>query len=153
MTVPLPIVGLDVVRRYFPPMSTVRADGVNQNAVGHPEKTRLVVYSDDDGARLVTLSLDRHTDATAAGAAYGLAVEGSRAVESFTLLASPALGEQAFAGTVTQAGETHVGLGALSGRLVVGATVAGFDASDETVAHLTALAREQMTAAAAAPPK
>jgi hypothetical protein len=50
---------------------------------------------------------------------------------------------------VTIGGETHVGLGVLSGRLVVGATLAGYGATKRNVATLVALARVQRSVAAA----
>ena len=40
-------------------------------------------------------------------------------------------------------GETHVGLGALDGRMIVGATLAGFDATPEALINLVALARAE----------
>jgi hypothetical protein len=60
------------------------------------------------------------------------------------------VGQQSFAGTVTMGGETHVGLGALDGRLIVGATLAGFDATPDNLINLVALARAQDAAANAA---
>jgi hypothetical protein len=68
-------------------------------------------------------------------------------VSGFTLLPAPDLGDQSFAGTVTQGDETHVGLGALSGKLIVGATIAGYDATPDNIAGLIALARAENDAA------
>ncbi len=47
---------------------------------------------------------------------------------------------------MTQGGETHVGLGALDGNFVFGATLAGFDATPDNVANLVGLARAQNAA-------
>ena len=60
------------------------------------------------------------------------------------------LGENAFVGTVTQGGETHIGLGALHGTLIVGATLAGYDPTPENTAKLISLTREEERAAKAA---
>jgi len=45
---------------------------------------------------------------------------------------------------------THVGLGALVGKLIVGVTLAGFDATPNNVAKLVALAHKEDAAARAA---
>ena len=46
--------------------------------------------------------------------------------------------------------ETHVGLGALVGKLITGVTLAGYDATPENVAKLFALANKEDAAARAA---
>jgi len=46
--------------------------------------------------------------------------------------------------------ETHVGLGALVGKLIVGVTLAGYDATPDNVAKLVAVARKEEAAARAA---
>ena len=53
------------------------------------------------------------------------------------------LGQNAFVGTVTQGGETHIGLGSLDGVLIVGTTLAGYDSTPENIAKLISLTREQ----------
>jgi cation transport ATPase len=50
---------------------------------------------------------------------------------------------------VTQGEETHIGLGALHGTLIVGATLAGYDSTPDNVAKLVSLAREEEAAAKA----
>ena len=47
-------------------------------------------------------------------------------------------------------GETHVGLGALDRHLIVGVTLAGFDATTDNVNNLVILAREEEAATNAA---
>ena len=59
------------------------------------------------------------------------------------------MGQKAFAGTVTMGAETHVGLGALVGKLIVGVTLAGYDATPHNVAKLVALAHKEDAAARA----
>jgi hypothetical protein len=51
---------------------------------------------------------------------------------------------------VTQAGETHIGLGALHGVLILGATLAGFDPTPDKIANLISLTRQEESAAKAA---
>ena len=55
-----------------------------------------------------------------------------------------------FLGSVTQQGETHIGLGALHGTLIVGATLAGYDPTPENITKLISLTREEESAAKAA---
>ncbi len=43
--------------------------------------------------------------------------------------------------------ETHIGLGALDHKLIVGATLAGYDATPENTTKLVAVARMQGAAA------
>src|SRR5262249_28279612 len=82
-----------------------------------------------------------------ASAAYAEAVQESRSVPRFRAIDAPRLGPQAFIGTVTQGTETHIGLGALRGTLIVGVTLAGYQASADTAAKLVSLAREEEKAA------
>jgi hypothetical protein len=51
---------------------------------------------------------------------------------------------------VVAGAETHVGLGALDGTLIVGATLAGYDATPNNIAQLVALASTEDAAAKAA---
>jgi hypothetical protein len=60
------------------------------------------------------------------------------------------MGQQSFAGSVTQGMETHVGLGALDGKFVFGLTLAGFDATPDNVDNLVGLARAENAAIDAA---
>ena len=48
---------------------------------------------------------------------------------------------------MTMGMETHVGLGALDGKLIVGVTLAGYDATPDKIARLVDLARTEVTAA------
>ena len=48
---------------------------------------------------------------------------------------------------MTQGAETHIGLGALDHKLIVGATLAGYDATPDNIAKLVAVARMQSDAA------
>ena len=74
----------------------------------------------------------------------------ARKSRDFEPITIPSVGQQSFAGSVTQGGETHVGLGALDGNFVFGATLAGFDATPDNVTNLVGLARAQNAAVDAA---
>jgi hypothetical protein len=50
---------------------------------------------------------------------------------------------------VTQDEETHIGLGALHGTLIVGATLAGYEPTSDNIAKLLSLTREEEAAAKA----
>jgi hypothetical protein len=71
-------------------------------------------------------------------------------IPGFKPLSVSNVGQKAFAGTVTMGAETHVGFGALVGKLIVGVTLAGFDATPNNVAKLVALAHKEDAAARAA---
>ena len=51
---------------------------------------------------------------------------------------------------MTQGEETHIGLGALHGTLIVGATLVGYDPTPGNIAKLISLAREEENVARAA---
>ena len=51
---------------------------------------------------------------------------------------------------MTQAEETHIGLGLLHGTLIVGVTLSGYDPTPENIARLVALSREEERVAKAA---
>jgi hypothetical protein len=53
------------------------------------------------------------------------------------------VGQEAFAGTATVGEEIHVGLGALDGTLIVGATLAGFNPTPDNLINLVGLARAE----------
>ena len=97
----------------------------------------------------MTISVDQYESSTEASSAYEQAIEKSK-IPGFTPVSVPNLGQKAFAGTVTMGAETHVGLGALVGKLIVGVTLAGYDATPDNVAKLVALAHKEDAAARAA---
>jgi hypothetical protein len=75
----------------------------------------------------VTITIDQHGSVGGASSAYQQAVQKSQSVPGYKPVLVPTLGEQTFAGTVTMGAETHIGLGALDHKLIVGATLAGYD--------------------------
>jgi hypothetical protein len=74
----------------------------------------------------------------------------STPVPGFKPVSAPALGQNAFIGTVTQGDETHIGLGTLQGTLIVGATLVGYDPTPDNIAKLVSVTREEEAAAKSA---
>ncbi|MFE7417101.1 hypothetical protein [Rhodococcus sp. NPDC057529] len=135
------LLGLDVVQNYFPEMERQTATSENTTASGAPDATRMVIYEGGDGRR-VTVSVDQYASPDAASTAFEQAIGKSEVVQGFTPLPAPAdVGDKAFAGTVTQGADTHIGYGALAGEYVVGVTSAGYPATPENVGKLTELTR------------
>jgi CubicO group peptidase (beta-lactamase class C family) len=137
------IVPLSVVMRFFPEVTQEMSTGQNATAVRNPEATRSVIYTSNDKSKKVTISVDQYATSSDASAAYAEAVQKSRSVPGFKLIDAANLGPQAFIGTVTQRTERHIGLGALRGTLIVGVTLAGFEASAGATAKLVSLAHEE----------
>jgi hypothetical protein len=141
------VVNLSDVAPFFPDL-TVEADmGLDPTASGSPVATRSVAFTNSDASKKVTISVDSYANASDASAGYQQAVQLSRDVPGFTSVPIPILGEQAFAGSVTQDGGTHIGIGVLDATLVVGATTAGYDATGGTIAKLAALTQVALTTA------
>ncbi len=141
------VIPLNEVQTFFPDVTQESTTGWNATASGSPTATRSVAYTSGDGSKKVTISADAYATPADASAGYQQAVELSRAVPDVKAVPVPSLGEQAFAGSVTQNGQTHVGLGVLDGTMVVGATIAGYEATPENIARLTDLARAEVAAA------
>jgi len=98
----------------------------------------------------VTITVDQYPTASDASSAYQEAVAKSKTVPGFKPVPAEDLGQDAFIGTVTQGEETHIGLGALHGALIVGVTLAGYDPTPENTAKLISVTREEESAAKAA---
>jgi hypothetical protein len=111
----------------------------------------MVIYETGDGSKKVTITVDRYRSASEASSAYEQAVQKSQSVPGFRPVPVPTLGQQTFAGTVTMGAETHIGLGALDHKLIVGATLAGYDATPDNTTKLVAVARMQRAAAKRSP--
>jgi len=97
----------------------------------------------------VTITVDQYATPSDASSAYREAVAKSKTVPRFKPVPAENLGQSASVGTVTQGGETHIGLGALNGTLIVGVTLAGYDPTPEKIADLISLTREDESAAKA----
>ena len=141
------VVPLTVVTRFFPEATREMSTGQNETAVGKAKATRSVIYANGDESKKVTISVDQYATSSDASAAYEDAVQKSRIVPGFKSIDAPNLGPQAFIGTVTQGTETHIGLGALRGPLIVGVTLVGYEPGADTTAKLISLAREEEKAA------
>jgi hypothetical protein len=144
------VVPISTVNRFFPEVTREASTGLNLTAVASAKATRSVIYTNSDSAKKVTISVDQYPTASAASSAYKEAVAKSKAVPGFKPVRMQNLDENAFVGTLTQGGETHIGLGALHGVLIVGATLAGYNATPENIAKLISLTREEERAAKAA---
>jgi hypothetical protein len=141
------MVPLSEVSRLFPEITRQRSTGRNATATGNPKATRMVIYENGDGSKKVTLSVDQYRNASDASSAYQQGVATSQSVAGFKPVAVPSADQQTFAGTTTMGAETHIGLGALDHKLIVGATLAGYDATPDNIAKLVAVARMQGAAA------
>jgi hypothetical protein len=119
-------------------------------AVANAKSTRSVIYANGDSSKKITITVDQYPTANDAASAYQEAVAKSKTVPGFKPVLAENLGQNTFVGTVTQGGETHIGLGALHGMLIVGATLAGYDPTPENTAKLISLTRAQQSAAKAA---
>jgi hypothetical protein len=136
------VVPISVVNRFFT-VTREASTGSNLTAVGNPKATRSVIYSNSDSSKKVTISVDQYASATDASSAYQEAVQKSKTVPGFRPISAENLGQNAFIGTVTQGGETHIGLGALDGTVIVGATLAGFESTPDIIDKLISMTREE----------
>jgi hypothetical protein len=141
------VVPLSVVNRFFPEVTQEAGTGSNSTAVGTPKATRSVIYTTADASKKVTITVDLYESLSDASSAYQQAVQKSKIVPGFKPVSIPNLGQQSFAGSVTMGAETHVGLGALEGTLIVGVTLAGYDATPDNLAKLVDLARTEVITA------
>jgi hypothetical protein len=143
------IVPLAVVHRFFPEVTRETSTGHNVTAVGNTQATRSVIYANSDNSNKVTITVDQYAGSTEASSAYQEAVQRSRNVPGFKPLSAANLGQNAFIGTVTQGAETHIGIGALHGGLIVGVTLVGYDPTPGNVTKLLSLTREEEAVAKA----
>ena len=141
------VVPLSTVNRFFPEVMREASSGRNLTAVANAKATRSVIYANSDSSKKVTITVDEYPTASDASSAYEEAVAKSKTVPGFKPISAENLGQNAFVGTVTQGGETHIGLGALRGTLIVGATLAGYDPTPENTVRLISLTREEERAA------
>lgn len=118
------VVPLSTVDEFYPQVTQEASTGQNLTAVGNPKATRSVIYANGDNSKKVTITVDQYESSTAASSAYEQAVEKSK-IPGFKPVSVSNVGQKAFVGTVTMDAETHVGLGALVGKLIVGVTRGG----------------------------
>lgn len=144
------VVPISVVNRFFFQVNREASTGSNLTAVGNPKATRSVIYANSDSSKKVTISVDHYGNPTDASSAYQEAVQKSKIVPGFKPVSASNLGQNTFIGTVTQGDETHIGLGALQGTLIIGATLVGYDPIPDNIAKLVSVTREEEAAAKAA---
>jgi hypothetical protein len=144
------VVPINAINRFFPEVTREASTGRNLTAVSNVKATRSVIYTNSDSSKKVTITVDEYATASDASSAYQEAVAKSKSVPGFKPVPAENLGQDAFIGTVTQGGETHIGLGALHDTLIVGATLAGYDPTPENTAKLISLTSEAERAAKAA---
>jgi hypothetical protein len=144
------VVPISVVNRFFSQVTREASTGQNLTAVGNPKATRSVIYANSDSSKKVTITVDQYASPTDASSAYQEAVQKSKIVPGFKPVSSSDLGQNAFIGTVTQGDETHIGLGAVQGTLIVGVTLVGYDPTPDNIAKLVSVTREEEAAAKAA---
>ena len=144
------VVPINAVNRFFPEVTREASTGRNRTAVANAKATRSVIYANSDSSKKVTITVDEYATARDASSAYQEAVAKSKTVPGFKPVQAENLGQDAFVGTVTQGGETHIGLGALHDTLIVGATLAGYDPTPENRDKLISLTLEEEHAAKAA---
>ena len=141
------VVPISTVNRFFSEITREATTGHNLTAVAKAKATRSVIYANSDSSKKVTITVDQYPTVSDASSAYQEAVAKSKTVPGFKPVPAENLGQNAFIGTVTQGGETHIGLGELHGMLIVGVTLAGFDPTPENTAKLISLTREEENAA------
>jgi hypothetical protein len=105
------VVAIGTVSRFFPEVTSEVSTGRNLTAVANPKATRSVIYANSDRTRKVTITVDDYATASDASSAYQEAVARSTTVPGFRRVPAENLGQNTFLGTVTQGGETHIGLG------------------------------------------
>ncbi len=137
------VVSISAVNHFFPEVTGEASTGRNLTAVANAKATRSVIYANSESSKKVTITVDEYATASDASSAYQEAVARSKTVPGFKPVPAENLGQNAFVGTVTQGGETHIGLGALHDTLIVGATLAGYDLTPENTAKLISLTREE----------
>ena len=137
------VVPLSVVNGFFPEITREATTGQNLTAVGNTKATRSVIYANSDSSKNVTITVDQYASSSDASSAYQEAVQKSKTVPGFKPIPAENLGQNAFIGTVTQGGEMHIGLGALDGTVIVGATLAGFDPTPDIIDKLISMTREE----------
>lgn len=141
------VVPIDLVNRSFPEVTREASTGQNLTVAGDAKATRSVIYANSDNSKKVTITVDEYASSSDASAAFQEAVRKSRIVPGFNAISAPDLGGDVFIGTVTQGTETHIGLGALHGTRIVGATLAGYEAAPDNIAKLISLTRSEEGAA------
>lgn len=142
------LVSVKEVKQFFPTINRLQSSQENEAAVGKPAGTRAAVYTPKDGSKKVILSVDQYANPGDALIAYQETTKKLQ-VPELTPIAVSNIGQDVFAGILTQGEETRVTMNALDGDLLVGAMLVGFDASTDNIAKLAALTRKEVAQAKA----
>ncbi|HXA32492.1 MAG TPA: hypothetical protein VNV87_09555 [Acidimicrobiales bacterium] len=140
---------MSAVQQQFPEVTRQESTGPNSTSSGNPGATRQVIYSNGDSSKKVTVSVDQYASAGAASSAFQEAVDKSQKVSGFSPLPAPDIGQKASAGIVTQGTESHVGVGSVSGTLIIQATIAGYDPNPANISKIQDVARSEVAQAKA----
>jgi hypothetical protein len=141
------VVSRSVVGRPFPRVTQQKETGKNTTSAGKPVASRQVIYANARASKKVTLSVDQYASVKRASAAFDEAASKSKKVRGFSPLRVPRVGRRSSAGTVTQGNETHVGVAALQGSMIIQVTIAGFDATRVNIAKTVGLTRREVATA------
>jgi hypothetical protein len=135
---------LSSVQQYFPEVTRQESTGPNSTSSGKPEASRQVIYSNGDSSKKVTVSVDKYASDQAASSAFQDAINKSEKVTGFAALPAPDIGQKASAGIVTQGTESHVGVGSVSGPLIIQATIAGYEPSPQNISNIEAVTKSEV---------
>ena len=138
-------VSLKTVRDFFPTITRTNAEE-GSTGPGKPEATRTVAYTTADRGQRVALTVAEYDTAGDALSGYQEALSKSQSSE-LNPIAISNVGQQVFANTITQGGATSVVMTSLDGSLIVGATMAGYEASTDNISKLAGLVRAEVTQA------
>lgn len=140
------LISIKIVKQFFPAIDRLESSEGNASPAGKPSATRTAVYTSKDASKKLILSVDRYEGFGEALTAYQQTVKRIQ-VPELTPIALSNVGQDVFGGIVTQGSDTHITINTLDGDLLVGATLAGFDASTDTIAKLADLTRKELAQA------
>jgi hypothetical protein len=144
------ILTVEDVQEVVPEIAGETDTGPNATVMGTPIANRAVTFATADGAHRIVLSVDEYRSADEASRFFNEALEASKDVPGVITESVPDLGDAALIGVVTQGNETHVGGGALFGKLIVNATLQAFEGTGENKEKVAELIRKQAAHAAKA---
>ena len=140
------LVSVKVVKEFFPAIARLEGSEENRSAVGQPAASRTAVYTTKDAAKKVILSVGQYANLGDALTAYQETVKTIQ-VPELTPIALSNVGQDVFAGIVSEGNDTRVTINTLDGDLLVGATLTGFEATTANIAKLADLTRRELAQA------
>ena len=142
------MVSVKVIKEFFPAINRLQSSEPDEAPVGKPAGTRTAIYTTKDGSKKVILSVGQYGNPGDALTAYQETVKRMQVPELAPIAVSN-VGQNVFAGILTQGDETRVSMNTLDGDLLVGATLSGFEASTENIGRLAELTRKELAQAKA----